>query len=767
LARLSRSDWDVVQNLFDAIESKTPAQQEAAIARSGLDDRLAGEVRALLAASAAEGILDRDQATPFASATSYSSLASGTRIGVFEIDRLIGRGGMGEVYEAHRTGSDFSQRVAIKLLRPEAVEQAGLFDRERRMLASLEHPGIARLIDGGQAPDGRAYMAMEYVNGTAIDQYCNTNALPLNERLILFRAVCDAVTYAHTRLVIHRDLKPSNIVVDQDGRVKLLDFGIAKLVEDGSALLPTQVMVTPDYASPEQMANAPANIATDVYALGVILYELLTGKGPWQSEKSSYASIMRRMLHDDPPLPSQNVMPTSPVPAPRIAGDLDAIILKAMRREPDDRYKSVAALSDDITRHLETRPVLAREGSARYMVGRFVRRYRWAVGAGVAALIAILIGAGGIAWQARKTAIERDVAVMERRRADATNLMLASAFRESGENGHGDDITVKQMLDDAAARLVNSVKKDDNAAEMIFAIAILYIHIDDQHSAETLLEKALKAGIGRDDPVITAQIKLKLASIKAYSNKVSESRRLLAEAAPVFDGEPSRFREERVDVTVVRAIQARRSGDPQTAIALLTGVIPQLKTVYVGDEREQVRIPNTLLSIMLQAKQLEDFPALLTKTREVLKRTGQERGIQGLNTMQHEGRYYLLKGDVTRAEAILTETVRLRRSLYGPSAAMASGISYLADAKLAANKPKEAIALFEEAREMALKFLGPTGDATISATLKLARALADTGKKQRALGLLAALEPDVSSSPDYAKALADLKALRAEIGMPR
>lgn len=301
----------------------------------------------MLAAAAAGGILDDDTAPAEAG---YSSLLPGQVVGSFTIDRLIGRGGMGEVYAAHRTAADFDQRVALKLLRPEAAGHGDLFDRERRLLARLEHPGIARLIDGGVVDDGRPSMAIEHVDGVPVDAWCRDHDADLATRLALVIAMCDAVGFAHANLVIHRDLKPSNILVDGGGRVRLLDFGLARLVDDaGLTLTP----MSPDHAAPEQLENAAPTIATDVHAPGVVMFELLAGRYPWGGGGSGgLPAIVRRVLTSDPPSPSVVTAGAlaGAIPTRRLAGDLDAIVMKAMRRAPADRYRSAADMADDIRR---------------------------------------------------------------------------------------------------------------------------------------------------------------------------------------------------------------------------------------------------------------------------------------------------------------------------------------------------------------------------------------------------------------------------------
>jgi predicted Ser/Thr protein kinase len=294
---VSEKDWAAIQSLFEELVDLSPEEQAKRLARSTQPSEIVRQAEALLAAARADGILDMPSPSIEVPGTpsGYRSLAEGQVVGGFTIDRLIGRGGMGEVYLAHRTARDFEQRVALKMLRAEATDRGDLFARERRLLARLEHPGIARLIDAGIAEDGRPFMAMEYVDGEPIDAWCRSHKADLETRLNLFREVCDAVAYAHGHLVIHRDIKPSNIVIDASGKVRLLDFGIAKLLDDSAAVpIATQAMLTPDYAAPEQLDGDEASVATDVYGLGILLYELVTEQGPWRREGASVPAIIRR-----------------------------------------------------------------------------------------------------------------------------------------------------------------------------------------------------------------------------------------------------------------------------------------------------------------------------------------------------------------------------------------------------------------------------------------------------------------------------------------
>ncbi|HET9480691.1 MAG TPA: serine/threonine-protein kinase, partial [Candidatus Polarisedimenticolia bacterium] len=374
---------------------------------------------------------DRDSAVRIAAgigqaaalaAAEDGGLDEGTRIGAWRIEREIGRGGMGTVYLASRADEQFQRTIALKLVRgavtPETLRR---FLDERRILASLDHPNIARLLDGGATPDGLPYFVMEHVEGLPIDRFCDERTLAVKDRLRLFLQVCDAVQYAHARLVVHRDLKPGNVLVSRDAAVKLLDFGIAKLLApDPASGEPLQTGVsalrmTPEYASPEQVRGATVTTAADVYSLGVMLYELLSGRRPHEVTGMTPAAIERTLSEDEP------IRPSAAAPGPRdakaLTGDLDSIVMKALRKEPEQRYGSVEQLAEDIRRHLDGLPVRARRGTWRYRGLKFVRRNRWAL-AGAALLLAVVLGsAGALIVQSRRIATERDRAIAAERQA--------------------------------------------------------------------------------------------------------------------------------------------------------------------------------------------------------------------------------------------------------------------------------------------------------------------------------------------------------------
>jgi non-specific serine/threonine protein kinase/serine/threonine-protein kinase len=755
---VGEKDWATIQSLFEELIDLPPEEQARRLGKSSQPPEIVRQAEALLAAARADGILD--MASPSidvpGSPGGYTSLAAGQVVGGFTIDRLIGRGGMGEVYLAHRTARDFEQRVALKMLRAEATDWGDLFARERRLLARLEHPGIARLIDAGIAEDGRPFMAMEYVDGEPIDAWCRSHKADLETRLNLFRDVCDAVTYAHGHLVIHRDIKPSNIVIDASGKVRLLDFGIAKLLDDTAAVpVATQAMLTPDYAAPEQLDGDEASVATDVYGLGILLYELVTGLGPWRREGASVPAIIRRVLYEDAALPSRAAArDDAPVPAARIRGDLDAIILKAMRRTPGDRYRNAAELCEDVARHQALKPVRAREGSTRYAIGRFVRRYRWATAATGAALAALLIGAGGIAWQARQTAIERDLALAEARRSEAIHRMLTVMFRDTADSDAGEGATVKQMLDQTADRLVSSLDTSTKSAELIRTLFDLYANLEDMAGADSLVTRALARGIGKDDPVALAQLQVRAAGSAAIVGHAERIAPLLDAAEPVFRRDPDRFAFELIDVDQGRAQLLHREGKLDEAIRALTDLLPRADRLLVENHRDLLTIYNNLLVYMIEANQLDAMAPIFARVDGVLKRTGQQDSPLGLSIAQLKGLYRLKRNEPAAAEAVFADIVAKRRARFGRTASLAVDLVQLGRAQLALGKYAEASRTLAESESMAIEKLSPTAPPTLVISATLAEALAETGDTAAADRALARIEPIVKTMPGPFRPLA-------------
>jgi tetratricopeptide (TPR) repeat protein len=412
-----------VEAIFhEAIAVSPDARAELVARLSNGDSELASEVRSLLDASAAEEI---ESASRSNSSADPKSATKARRIGPYQVDSLLGRGGMGAVYLAHRADGHFEQKVAIKLIDlPLATDVfRERFRQERQILAGLQHPYIARLLDGGVTQNGDLYLAMEYVDGVPIHTFCNQQHLSVPERIELFIRVCEAVQFAHQNLVVHRDLKPDNIFVAEDGTPRLLDFGTAKLLAQSPANTGRDLTregfqsFTPQYASPEQVLGNPITTASDTYSLGVLLYLLLTGSLPYELKELTTAEMLRVICEEPPGKPGHLADSAGHIAPRRLDSDLEAILLKALRKEPADRYRTAEQLAGDLRAYLDGRPVAARRGTIRYRAAKFVRRNRIAMAA--ASLVAVILAAGivGVLWQAK-------VANEERRRAEARSSDL-------------------------------------------------------------------------------------------------------------------------------------------------------------------------------------------------------------------------------------------------------------------------------------------------------------------------------------------------------
>jgi eukaryotic-like serine/threonine-protein kinase len=418
------TDMDAVRGALDALDGLPEGGWAARLDALGLPDAVRAEVESLLAARSRQGGFLSGSPLAADDGADGPLLSPGTRLGPFAIEDLIGRGGSAEVFQARRI-DNFDQRVAIKVLYDAGRTRIGYFLRERSILASMEHPGIARIIDGGVTGNGHPYMVMEYVEGTDVIEHAKTHRLDLYQRLGLFQQICEAVAYAHRHLTIHRDLKPPNIRVTPQGQVKLLDFGVAKLLATDvrGEQFETATVLTPEFAAPEQLYGETVTTATDVYALGGVLHYLLSGEPPFDTRGMPLHLAIDKLLRSDPPQLSRSAERAAepPVPPALLRGDLDAIVARAMRRRPAERYGSVQALWADIERFLDHRPVEARTGATTYRMSRYLRRHRFAVAAAGVVLIAV---AALIAQLYRTQQIDRRArAVAEAQRAELVRLV--------------------------------------------------------------------------------------------------------------------------------------------------------------------------------------------------------------------------------------------------------------------------------------------------------------------------------------------------------
>ncbi len=471
--------WREIERLFVEALELDPSQRAAWLQQNcGDDAELRREVESLLASDQEheQGFLESKVAG--AAAAVVAPPRTMQRVGPYEIVRELGRGGMGTVYLARRADDHFQNQVAIKLVRP-GLDTDFLFmrfKRERQILATFQHPNIARLLDGGTTDDDLPYIVMEYVNGPRITEYCRERALGLEARLDLFRDVCAAVEYAHRRFVVHRDIKPGNILVDEGGTPKLLDFGICKLLYSGFEQEPDATLtgavapMTPDYASPEQVRGEAVTIASDIYSLGAVLYELLTGTRPHRITQYSAAGVERAICEQETVLPSRST--ADPILRKRLSGDLDNILMRALHKDPARRYGTAAELADDIRRYLSNRPVHARADSRLYRLGKFVRRHRIAVAGAAVAMAGLAVAAGMAVREAR---LERVRAEETRRLANTLLFEVHDALRDVQGATNARHVLVRNALN----YLGGLARNTRNDANLMFDLARAYQRLGD------------------------------------------------------------------------------------------------------------------------------------------------------------------------------------------------------------------------------------------------------------------------------------------------
>jgi serine/threonine-protein kinase len=551
------SSWARLKELFFIASEMSRAGQEELLAELAPGEpEIAARLSRLLAAHERTGGFVENALSREADSMLTDAAASawiGRRVGPYEIVRLLGRGGMGTVFLAERADGAFEKQVAVKLVSAPVASETLLrrFAAERKTLAQFEHPNIARLVDGGATAEGVPYLVMEYVDGLPIDRYCEEKSLGVTARLELFLSVCDAVENAHRHLVVHRDLKPSNVLVTREGTVKLLDFGIAKVVSgDSEASLQRTATkmdaLTPAYASPEQVRGGPITTSTDVYALGILLHRLLTGDHPYEFPDSSLAAAERVICEQEPERASDALVrkarevgdAAATRRARRVRGDLDKIVQQALRKEPPRRYGSVGELAEDVRRHLSGRAIAARSDSAWYKTAIFVRRHRVQVAAGALVAASLLAGIAVATRQARRAEAERAKA-QELNRFLQGMLGAADSSWYSAGRAHGSATTVSQVLDQAAERAgVDFVDRPEIEATIRTTLGKTYRSLGLLGPSEAQLRRAVELErrlVGEDHPDF-ADTSSWLAQTLMGEAKLDEAEPMLRHSIAVMRG---------------------------------------------------------------------------------------------------------------------------------------------------------------------------------------------------------------------------------------
>lgn len=598
MTALNPCRWEQIETLFhDALEHPAETRERYLQRRTAGDPDLLSQVQNMLWSidSGAE-TLERGVALSQGVGAHEADdlpLASGESVGSYRVLCPIGRGGMGDVYLAERADGQFEQRVALKVMRTRTEAHLDRFHAERRILARLEHPGIARLIDGGLLADGRPYMVMEYVAGQPIARYCQHQQLKLSERLDLFAQVCNAVEFAHSNLVVHRDLKSGNILVTDDGHIKLLDFGVAKLLSDhwtGDDETTRGTPLTPDHAAPEQLNGGAITTATDVYALGVVLYNLLAGQSPWAHLREQPVSLaLRTILNQEPPALSQVAQdnPQAPVAPRLLQGDLQAIVARALRKSPADRYRTVESLCDDLQRYRQGAPVLARAGNRLYRAGRFMRRYRWPLLAAASLVMLMTAFTLRLAVETRRAQTAEAQALTEAATAQAVSDYLVSLFESaSPRRTGGEPIEPKQLVDEGLTRLDRHLQNRPGVrARMLATLSRLYSDMGYEADALTTANSAVLAIPDPNaDPVAYGLAMSRLASAQEKAGHYAQARLSAEDAVAWLRRRLPANHSQVLKATEVMALALLNSDQLPEAIEVLEATLAQNG---VGEQRQE------------------------------------------------------------------------------------------------------------------------------------------------------------------------------------
>jgi eukaryotic-like serine/threonine-protein kinase len=702
-----------IDAVFDALLDLPPDEQMAYLDRAASDDpELHGEVLRLLQAHRrSEGFLEAPLAQMAGSLLDDPGLVSvrgaPDRIGPWRVVRAIGQGGMGVVLLGERADGQFEQRAAIKIIQYGMPGLVRRFLEERRILALLEHPGIARLIEGGLTPGGLPYFAMELVDGVHIDRYCDDHDLSVEHRLALLADVCDAVSYAHHHLVIHRDLKPSNILVTPAGRVKLLDFGIAKLLSSETNARQTETHVpamTPEFAAPEQIRGEPVSTATDVYALGVLLYLLLTGQHPYDVRGKPLAELTRIICEEEPPKPSTRA--SEPLRR-RLRGDLDMIVLTALHKDPQRRYQSPADLAEDLRRFREGRPILARSDTAGYRMGKFVGRHRAAMG--VAASLVVLLAAG--LWRER---VLRERAETEARKATEVGDYLVSVFDVADpfavERQNGKDITARALLE-LGTRRVDSTLTDQPEVQAqlrsVFGRAYTNLGLFDQ--ATSLLRQSLaqhKRLYGEPNLAVAEDMD-RLGSALVQQDKYAEAEPLLREALAqrrLLLGSSHDATAESLDQ--LATLYQRRS-DYAAAEPLFRESLSIRRGLF-GDTAAAVGLSlNNLALLLFEKGSYDEAEPAYREALEILTRRLGEYHPRTMQTVHNLAGTQERRGKYAEAETLYRRALAAKRKTLGnahPSVTV--NLNNLGELLIAQNRVDEAEPLIREALALDRQIFG-------------------------------------------------------------
>jgi serine/threonine protein kinase len=794
---LSPEQWRALAPYLDqALEMEEDQRAAWLVSLAAENPTLAAQLAPLLeehAHLAKAGFMDANVTpSPFAE----PGLA-GQVIGSYTLLSLIGQGGMGSVWLAERNDGRFQRRVAVKFLNLALVGRTNeeRFKREGAILGRLAHPNIAELVDAGVSSAGFPYLVLEYVEGDHIDRYCDQHKLDVESRIRLFLDVTSAVDHAHANLIVHRDLKPSNILVSTEGQVKLLDFGIAKLIEikdSDSALTaltaPGGQVLTPEYAAPEQITGAPVTTVTDVYALGILLYLLLTGEHPAGDKQKTPAELVKAIVETDPQRLSDVVTTngdakraednaaqrtTTPDKLQRLLrGDLETIVAKALKKEPQERYSSAYAFSVDLERYLYNEPISARPDSFGYRAAKFIRRNRVVVALTSLAVLAVTVGLVAALLQSRTIRRERDIALQERNHALNVTEFVTGIFKLSDpDQARGKNATVREVLDRAAEQIDKNLSHDPvTRAQMMYVMGEVYDNLGALPRAESLTEEALNIQtklLGPDNPE-TLTSKSLLGVILLEQGHYADAEKLQQECLT------TRTRvlgPEHIDT--VRSMRRLAGvfgweGRSEESQNLLRRALAIQRRTLGREHPETLMTANALAATIVDAKDKAKYTGAETIQRDALESERQVFGLEHpdtLNAMLTLAEVLRLQERYTEAETVSRETLRIKSRVLGAEHGdTLVQASELASILAAAGRYQESEQLYRETRDLQQRVYGQHSRDVAGTTYNLACLAAIQEHRSEALKLLnEALEKGLlPSTAGTMENDDDLKSLRGD-----
>ncbi len=767
--RLSRERWEIVSPYLDCLLDLPDGQRADWIASLREEDAaLAAELRVLL--DEHEALEERGFLDGGAPVRRTAPSLTGQTVGAYTLESLIGQGGMGSVWLASRSDGRFEGVVAVKLLDASRMGRGGeaRFRREGSFLARLRHPHIAHLIDAGVSAAGQPYLVLEHVDGERIDTYCDNRNLTIEARLRLFLDVLAAVAHAHGRLIVHRDLKPSNVLVARDGTVKLLDFGIAKLLEtDGdpgwtSALTREgEVVMTPEYAAPEQLRAEPITTTTDVYALGLLLYVLLAGRHPAGTFASSPAERIKAVLDTEAaPVSVAVAVPHGPGAAPpaeiaarrattpkrlraALRGDLDNIVARALKKAPAERYPSVEALADDVRRYLRNEPVSARADSVAYRANKFVRRHRGGVAAAALVVAAAAAGTAGIAWQSREAQRQRDAAQTRLARVTATNEFMGFLLSVAAPGNR--PFTVAGLLEQGEALVDRQFAGNDAMrVDMLVTIGLLYVSSERWDRATPVLERAAGIASRSADVEIQARAQCPLSFLKMTAGAAQEARALVSQALARLPDDPQ-YTQQRAECLGYVAAFSYLTGDADAMIRNASAALTLLDRTPTSTPWQKIDAQASLAYGYYLARQNRKADETYARISAAMEQIGRGRTLAAADVLNNWALVHY-QGDIARAEPLYARAVALRRSIEGADAISPSMSFNYAGALLRLGRYAEAEPLFEETIRTAA--VRQEHRIQFDAMMQLSELHLERGDAARAAAQLAAVAP-VTAHPRF------------------